>query len=188
MVFHALVCFPNIQITKINEFRKKYDPHYDLVKPHITLIFPLEQSKISQNSLSEHIKSITTTWKPFTMELRGLHKSFDHWLFLLVGKGKQKLIQLHDELYTGILAPFLKKDLEYIPHITIGRFIKKSDELNQEGTNNNEFDEARYKVGLRKAENLQFNFLTEVNSFHLIQVNDAFTQSKILKEFPLNPR
>jgi hypothetical protein len=53
---------------------------------------------------------------------------------------------------------------------------------------NKEFDEAGYKVGLRKAENLQFNFLTEIKSFYLIQVNDAFTQSIVLKEFPLNPR
>lgn len=36
------------------------------------------------------------------------------------------MIALHDKLYTGILAPFFRKDLGYIPHIGIGLFVAEN--------------------------------------------------------------
>ena len=41
-MFYALVHFPAITITKINQIRKEYDPQVNFIEPHITLVFPIE--------------------------------------------------------------------------------------------------------------------------------------------------
>jgi len=48
-------------------------------------------------------------------------------LFLEVEGGRKQIEELHDMLYTGPLIQFLKEDIPYIPHVTVGR--KESAEL-----------------------------------------------------------
>jgi 2'-5' RNA ligase len=36
-------------------------------------------------------------------------------------RGNDQLIALHDQLYTGVLAPYLTTQETYFPHLTIGR-------------------------------------------------------------------
>ncbi|CGG07477.1 Uncharacterised protein [Streptococcus pneumoniae] len=48
-------------------------------------------------------------------------------MFLRVEKGKEQIEELHNILYTGPLLQFLKEDIPYIPHVTVGR--KESAEL-----------------------------------------------------------
>ena len=43
-MFYALVHYPNIDTRRINEFRRKYDPHFDLIEPHITFVFLVPES------------------------------------------------------------------------------------------------------------------------------------------------
>jgi hypothetical protein len=38
-MFYALVHYPQIDPEFINDFRRKYDPHVDLIEPHITFVF-----------------------------------------------------------------------------------------------------------------------------------------------------
>ncbi|MFX1569594.1 MAG: 2'-5' RNA ligase family protein [Promethearchaeota archaeon] len=185
MVSHALVCYPNFNTSKIEAFRKKYDPHYNLIKPHITLIFPIDNTSLSRNSLLEHIKSVINNWGSFNIELGGLTKSWDHWLFLLVKEGKKEIIELHEDLYQGILLPYFRNDLEYIPHITIGRFIKKTLQNSPQSTEGILFDEISYNIALEEAQALNLIYQTEVKVVHLIQINEEFTQTKNLKEFNL---
>ena len=186
MVFYASACFPMINTTKLETFRKKYDPHYTLIKPHITLIFPIYDALISRKSLSDHIKSIVNNWKPFNIELGGFTKSWDHWLFLIVKNGNKEMIQLHDELYQGILSPYLRNEFEYIPHISLGHFIKKNSQNNQRTTNDDIFDESLNKLALEEAESLNFTYQTEIKSVQLVQINENFTQTINLMEFLLN--
>lgn len=44
-----------------------------------------------------------------------------------VERGKEKIEELHDRLYTGHLLQFFRTDIPYIPHVTVGR--KHSTEL-----------------------------------------------------------
>lgn len=74
----AVVYFPSINLDKINTIRKKYDPSWNLIPPHITLVSPL--SDISGNQLLEHIDTISKNFRPFSIHLTGLTKSFDDYL------------------------------------------------------------------------------------------------------------
>ena len=186
MVLYALVIFPNINTTKIEVFRELYDPNFNLIKPHLTLIFPIDSISISEKSLSKHVRSVLNNWKVFDIELNGFKKSLDHWLFLLVKEGIEKIKQLHDELYEGILSSFLRSDLKYIPHISLGCFKKKNDQSSQKSLDNYIFDEPKYNLALKKAEELNLIYRTEVKTIQLIQIKENFTQSSNLREFPLN--
>jgi hypothetical protein len=73
-MIYALVHYPNIDIQKINQFRKKYDPQIDLIQPHITLMFPVPES-IGESFLANHIENALSNWRAFPIHLQGILKS-----------------------------------------------------------------------------------------------------------------
>jgi len=184
MVYHALVHYPEIKTEKIEAFRKKYDPTYNLIRAHITILFPIPP-KISKKSLSEHIQEALTNWEPFKIEIEGFTKSWDHWLFLILREGNENIINLHDDLYMGILIPFLRKDIEYIPHVGLGQFIKESEKYSLKNPTDVIFDENKYKVALAEARSLNLSYETTVDKLVLVEISDEFTSTRNLEEFLL---
>lgn len=121
MARRAIVIFPELnQFDSIQEFRQLYDPLAALIRPHITLVFPFE-SAISPEELSGHVSSVTQQIHPFTLCLRGVTGHTNEYLFLNVKRGNDQVIDLHDQLYTGVLAPYFSVKETYFPHLTIGR-------------------------------------------------------------------
>ena len=112
---------------KIEAIRKRYEPDYKKFKPHISLVYPFQN--IPQKQLYEHIEKSIKNIKPFKITLKGLKKSVKaFYLYLLVDKGKNKIIKLYKNLNSKILVGFKNKDMpKYIPHITLGAFKTKSD-------------------------------------------------------------
>ena len=61
------------------------------------------------------------------------------YVFLVPDGGYADLSLLHDRLYGGVLAPFLRLDVPFTPHINIGTLSDRTeakklcDSLNQEG-------------------------------------------------------
>ncbi|MFE7377455.1 2'-5' RNA ligase family protein [Bacillus cereus] len=121
-----LLFLNNMPISKIEDVRKKHDPLFGLIPPHITIVFPFESS-ISNDELKLHILNVTKGIQEIEIELANQITSEGEYFFLRVEKGKEQIEKLHDILYTGPLLQFLKEDIPYIPHITVGR--KESAEL-----------------------------------------------------------
>lgn len=124
-MLYALVFRPKIDTLEIDAFRLKYDPHVNLIEPHITLVFPISDKNIDKDALVKHIGSVLKREKAFKIHLQGLEKSWDHWLNLILKEGNDNIAALHDKLYTGILASSFRRDLGYVPHIGLGLFISK---------------------------------------------------------------
>ena len=180
MPTYALVHFPDIDETKINELRDEYDPYKDLIDLHITIIFPVV---VEREVLERHISEILAGWSPFTIRLKGLHLSFDQWLFLTVEDGNDKLVRLFEAMYTGLLAPHRRHDIEYIPHIGLGYFGMDEYDLTVQSVA--PLDESRYNEGLRKAEAANLDFETQLDRLTLVEIDDQFTKTTVLSEFPL---
>ncbi|MGL5753883.1 MAG: 2'-5' RNA ligase family protein [Paraclostridium sp.] len=123
--------FNNIEI--INKIKKQYDPLFEKVQPHITLVFPFE-SCISSQELQKHIIYELSNTNPFELTLQNIIKVSNdtgHYLFLDVVDGEEKLKVIHKNLYNGILEIYKPSWLDYIdfkPHITLGCF-KSNEEL-----------------------------------------------------------
>jgi 2'-5' RNA ligase len=181
-MFYSLVHFPQIDTSRMAAFRQKYDPYVGLVDPHITLVFPVPDS-FGKDLLIQHIEKQLSGWKPFEIRVKGLEKAWDHWLFLVLEKGNSEVIRLHDDLYQGALRKELRTDIEFIPHIAIGLFVKSKYDLRDPKAV--EFDEAGYSAALPEAIELDTGQESIVNKLHLVEIDDQFKKSTVIKEFLL---
>lgn len=121
-MYHALVHFPQIDIRRIEQLRRRYDPTVDLIAPHIPLLFPVPDT-VSVDALTAHISPIVASWRPFPIHIRGLYQSWDHWLFLTLQEGNREVIRLYHTFYSGILRAYRRTDIEFVPHIGLGLFV-----------------------------------------------------------------
>jgi hypothetical protein len=172
-MYYMLLYYPKFEgktEKNIKVFRRKYDPLVDSLKPHIPFIFPVACSEVEEERLTEHIETVLKNWKPFPIHIEGFRKSWDHWLFLLLKKGNKEAITLHDELYTGMLSPYLRRDIEYIPHIGIGLFVKKNAGYNVLDPEKVDFDAKLYSQASREAESLNISSFDTVDRLFLEKV------------------
>jgi hypothetical protein len=91
-------------------------------------------------------------------------------LFLLLKEGSEEAIALHDELYTGILSPYLRRDIKYIPHIGIGLFVKKDARYNVLNPKKADFDAQLYSQALKEAKSLKIDSFDTVDKLFLRKV------------------
>ncbi|MGG3887396.1 2'-5' RNA ligase family protein [Brevibacillus panacihumi] len=123
----AIHIFPELeQVDLIQSVRKKYDPLYTCISPHITLVYPFE-SDITNTDLHHHVKQAVTGFQPFLIRLEEITASNDHYLFLNVKQGNDQIIALHDKLYTGPLVTYRSYMHTYLPHLTVGRLKHEHD-------------------------------------------------------------
>jgi 2'-5' RNA ligase len=159
-MLYAVVHYPDIDTHHINQFRKKYDPQSHLIEPHITLVFPFPE-RISENNLTHHVEGVLKNLGPFPIHLQGLQKSWDDYLFLLIGQGNTDIKNLHTELYTGILAAYWRVDCPYVPHLTLGSFSGAAD---------------TYLEALEEAKQIGMGFHCKLDRVHIVKINNEKTR------------
>ena len=165
---YVLVVYPDLEDdSKIQGLRKKYSPYYSVIKPHITLVFPFPD--MDREEIENHVSKILKNFTQFDLRLVGLVRSFDNWLFLGIEEGNDKIVELHDQLYTGILREHLRKDIEFIPHVGLGLF--KTDEEYQKAEN--------------EARKLNLDYKCKVESIYLLHLRDEKSEIDWSKQFIL---
>jgi len=126
-----VIAYPEFQkkdFDLIQSWRTRYDRDFlDVISPHFTFVFPLEN--IDFSTLKNHVQKKAESYLKIRLVINRAkaHKNKidkDSFLFLVPKVGYDDIVRLHDQLYTGILKKELRKDLPYIPHITIGLFDK----------------------------------------------------------------
>ncbi len=96
----------------------------------MTLVFAFE-SEISNDDLKNVIIKSLKDIKSFVVKLSGYSKNisqYGNYLFLDIINGYDNMIEIHNNLYENLT--FLKKPLNYIPHITVGN-LKTEEEMNK---------------------------------------------------------
>ena len=172
-MYYALVYHPEFDERtreNIQAFRRKYDSFVDYWQPHITFVFPVPCIEVEEAKLIQHIEKVLKNRKPFPIRIGGFAKSWDHWLLLLLKEGNEKVTALHDELYTGILSPYLRKDLEYIPHIGLALFARKDAGYNALDPKVVDYDEKLYRQALEEAESLKIDSFDIIDRLFLDKV------------------
>jgi 2'-5' RNA ligase len=165
---YIVVIYPEIDDSKIQQLRKKYSPYFNLIGPHLTIIFPFQD--IDKKELLQHISKVLKKWSSFDIQLKGLTRSFDNWLFLTVKKGNKKIIKLHDQLYAGLLKEHLHPTIKFIPHVGIG--LCKNDK-----------DYAKVET---EAKALDLDYTCKVKSIHIAHLNDNLTKIDWSKKINFN--
>jgi 2'-5' RNA ligase len=101
-------------------FRLRFDPLAAHIAPHLTLVFPFE-STLGEVQVQAHVRRVVARWPAIPVRFEGFGHFHHDWVYRRVTRGYDALVELHDRLYRGALAPFLRLDLPYEPHMTIAR-------------------------------------------------------------------
>jgi 2'-5' RNA ligase len=183
-MFYALVHYPQIDTKQINKFRQKYDPHVSFIEPHITFVFLVPES-IGEAPLTNHIDVVLSKWQPFPIHLKGLQKSWDHWLFLILAEGNEEVTRVHRDLYTGILAEYHRPDIEFVPHLGLGLFASRDSNYDFRNPREVSLDAENYSRALHEAQGLDFDYHCVVDRLHLVRISNDISQIEWSKEFRL---
>ena len=174
-MLYGLVHFPDIDCTKINQLRQRYDPTYRIIDPHITVMFPVPDS-VGEKNLISHLGAVVKAEKAFSIHMSGFVKSWDHWLFLTLKEGKSRVVQLYNRIYSDFLEPYKRSDIPFIPHIGLGLFSKRGADYSLLDPRQVEFDEKRFEKALHEAENLGLDYHSKIEKLTLLKLPDDLSR------------
>lgn len=120
----AVVAYPLMEsgsLEAIESFRASHDPQAAFIRPHLTLVFPVDADA---EELTQEAQVIAASTPPFSMDLSAVRASVGidgrSYALLKPDSGGELASDLHDRLYSGTLARHLRLDVEYEPHVTVG--------------------------------------------------------------------
>lgn len=124
---YGIVIFPSKPVQdEINSYRKRYDPHYALIPPHLTLkeAFEVDDEKIEE--LIKELKHIANDTKPFNVNITKVSTfaPVTNTIYLKVEQ-IQQLYDLAEQMQTGKFPK--NQRYSYVPHITIAQKLSQDE-------------------------------------------------------------
>lgn len=124
---YGIVAFPSKKVQDFaNSYRKRYDPHYSLITPHMTIkgVFEADENEIKQ--IAKNVAEVVSTHKPFTLKTSKV-SSFAPVTNAIYFKVEptDELIALHNAI-SGI-AENTQDNYAFVPHITIAQKLSASE-------------------------------------------------------------
>lgn len=119
---YAIVLFLPRQLDEIiAPLREKFDPIYQLVDSHMTVVFPFE-STVPPDQLASIIKVETDKQTPLEIKLNALGDFYPRYPIIYLGTDESDSLR---RLYCGLSAKLglTLPHKEYTPHVTIAREI-----------------------------------------------------------------
>lgn len=120
----AIVWFPHFanQIV-IDRFRGAHDPLAQALPPHVTLVFPFN-SRLTLDQLAAHTQKVLRMWPFFPVVMHGFWSAQNEFIGVGAQVGADALVEMHDRLYRGPLAEFLRPEFEFAPHVTLAKALQ----------------------------------------------------------------
>ena len=148
----GVVIFPSKFVQdKANEYRKRFDPAYTLISPHVTLRSGFEMNEDQLPNLIAQLNEIASQVEPFELEINKV-SSFapvNNVIYLKVTPG-DALKELHEKMHTGTFPK--TKEYAFVPHITIGQQLQ----------------DAEFADILGQLRMIQFSYNEVIDSFKLV--------------------
>lgn len=158
---YGIAIFPSKEIQDLaNSYRKRYDPKYALIPPHITLKEAFEADTEKIKELVTELKHIANETKPFKININKVSTfaPVTNTIYLKI-EPIQELNDLFQKMHSGKFPQ--ESEHSFVPHITIAQ--KLSD---------GEYSDVRSNLQLKKVE-----FEDYVDRFQLLYQldNDSWT-------------
>lgn len=124
---YGVVAFPSKKLQDLaNGYRKRYDPHYALITPHLTVKGVFEANDQEIDEVSKAIKEITKKHGPFELNVSkvGTFAPITNTIYFKATLNDE-LAALHKDLNFN----FFGKDPEYafVPHVTIAQKLSSGE-------------------------------------------------------------
>jgi len=148
----GIVMFPSKKLQDVaNSYRKRYDPNYSLISPHITLKYPFKSDEMNIKSITKYLSNAASEIQPFSLNVLKA-SSFQpvHNTIYLKVEANEPLVQLHKLLHSGLLTS--EAEYAFVPHITIGQKLS-----------NDEHSDVFGQVSMQN-----FRYEETVDRFHLL--------------------
>jgi 2'-5' RNA ligase len=126
--------------SSVQRLRRAYDPQFDLIAPHFTLVFG---AALEAEPYIAHVRAVAQSSPPMSFKLSHamLHYTGDGLahVYLVANEGAADLTRCYRRLYSGPLASSLRLDKPFVPHITIAAVnepavaLQIADEWNAQG-------------------------------------------------------
>ena len=119
---YGIAIFPSKKIQDVaNSYRKRYDPHYALIPPHVTLKEAFEEDEEHIDTLVNRLSKIAKETQPFTLNVNKLSTfaPVTNAIYLKV-EPAEELVNLHERLHSEEELP-KEKTYKFVPHITIAQ-------------------------------------------------------------------
>ncbi|MCK1996374.1 YjcG family protein [Psychrobacillus psychrodurans] len=124
---YGIVAFPSKKVQDFaNSYRKRYDPHYALITPHMTVkgVFEADENEIK--SIAEKVSEVVKNHKPFTLKTEKV-SSFapvTNAIYFNV-QPTAELVKLHNDL--NAIQYNDEESYSFVPHITIAQKLSASE-------------------------------------------------------------
>lgn len=118
---YGIAIFPSKPIQdEANSYRKRYDPKYALIPPHITLKESFQVNEQAIDGIVTELKQIANEIEPFTINIQKVSTfaPVTNTIYLKV-EPNQSLHDLYERMHEGIFPNTAEHT--FVPHITIGQ-------------------------------------------------------------------
>lgn len=160
---YGIAVFPSKEISEAaNELRKRYDPRFDFIAPHITLKGAFEADEQTLKQTKKQLEAIATEISPFRIEVNKV-SSFapvTNTIYFKV-EPNETIIKLFDALHTDDLPG--ESEFNFVPHITVAQELAE--------------DEISDVFGSLQMKHVQFE--DTITAFHLCLQDEEGTWSAI---------
>lgn len=124
---YGIVIFPSkVLQDKANSLRKRYDTHYALIPPHLTLLSGFEVSDDQMKELSDQIHDIAKRFSPFNLKVTK-YSSFqpvNNVIYMKV-EPSHEIVDLYEGLSS--LPTGHHTEYSFVPHITVGQNLSNDE-------------------------------------------------------------
>ncbi|MFG6115615.1 YjcG family protein [Halobacillus sp. MO56] len=131
---YGIAIFPPKKIQDVaNSYRKRYDPHYALIPPHITVKEPFEAEDNEIKEMVPYLKEIAKEMQPFEIEINKVSSftPITNTIYLKV-EPTDIIMGLNEKLYAEHLPG--EREHSYVPHITIAQKLSDDEYSDVYGT------------------------------------------------------
>lgn len=128
----AIIAYPTFGETDratIQSVRARHDPQFAILDPHFTLVFPIEAPLAE---VVNEARSVAGAAAAFSVTLRSVRAVRDVFsagghVFLVPEQGASEIAALNSRLYGGVLNWAHRRDIPYVPHITVAAYTDFSE-------------------------------------------------------------
>lgn len=124
---YGVAVFPSKQLQDLaNSYRMRYDPHYELITPHMTLKEPFEVEDAKIQEVADEMAKIAEQHKPFTLHATRVSSftPITNTLYFKI-EPTPEISALHKSLHSDFFGGEPK--FSFVPHITIGQKLSDSE-------------------------------------------------------------
>lgn len=122
----GIVIFPSKKLQDYaNSYRKRYDPHYTLIPPHITLTDPFETSEKQATQIAKRLHLLAKKYEPIHLHAYKISsfQPVNNVIYIKI-KNSPVLESLHQNL-----LELTNDEAEYafVPHITVAQQLSNDE-------------------------------------------------------------